>query len=98
MDFMNVKTIAVSLITGSAFAAYPGHGNVCFKGSIIDDPYSISPDSIDQTLELGQTPNVALVDIGQSTHLEKSLNRFTPDMPKKRQVAEKRQRSQFLTA
>lgn len=98
MDFMNIKTIAFSLMAGSAFAAYPGHGNVCFKGAIIDDPYSISPDSIDQTLELGQTPNVALVDVGQSTHLEKSLNRFTPDMPKKLQLAEKRQRSQFLTA
>jgi hypothetical protein len=35
MDFMNIKTIAFSLMAGSAFAAYPGHGNVCFKGAIM---------------------------------------------------------------
>ncbi|MEX5760539.1 fimbrial protein, partial [Providencia hangzhouensis] len=37
------------------------------KGSIIDAPCSISPDSIDQTVELGQISNVALVNGGKSS-------------------------------
>lgn len=68
---MNVKTIALfvgaTLMAGSAFAADQGHGKVTFKGSIIDAPCSISPDSIDQTIELGQISNIALVDGGKST-------------------------------
>lgn len=44
-----------------------GHGKVNFKGSIIDAPCSISPDSIDQTVELGQISNMALVDGGKSS-------------------------------
>ncbi|MBE0153025.1 fimbrial protein [Serratia sp. PL7] len=68
---MNVKTIALfvgaTLMAGSAFAADVGHGKVTFKGSIVDAPCSISPDSIDQTVDLGQISNVALVDGGKST-------------------------------
>jgi len=68
--FMNIKTIALfvgaTLVAGSAFAADQGHGKVSFKGSIIDAPCSISPNSIDQTVELGQISNVALVDGGKS--------------------------------
>ncbi|MFV9068879.1 fimbrial protein [Serratia fonticola] len=68
---MNVKTIALfvgaTLMAGSAFAADQGHGKINFKGSIIDAPCSISPDSIDQTVDLGQISNVALVDGGKST-------------------------------
>lgn len=44
-----------------------GHGKVTFNGSIIDAPCSISPDSIDQTVELGAISNVALKDGGKST-------------------------------
>jgi type 1 fimbria pilin len=44
-----------------------GHGTVTFKGSIIDAPCSIKPDSVDQTVDLGQVSNVALKDGGQST-------------------------------
>lgn len=98
MDFMNVKTIALSLMAGSAFVTCQGHGKVTSKDAIIDAPYSISPDSIDQIIELGQTPNLALIGVGQSTHLEKSNHRFTPDIPKKIQDAERRQRSEFLRA
>ncbi|CAI1660373.1 fimbrial protein [Serratia fonticola] len=68
---MNVKTIALfvgaTLMAGSAFAADQGHGKITFKGSIIDAPCSISPDSIDQTIDLGQISNVALVEGGKST-------------------------------
>ncbi|MFV8984683.1 fimbrial protein [Serratia fonticola] len=67
---MNVKAIALfvgaTLMAGSAFAADQGHGKVSFKGSIIDAPCSISPDSIDQTVDLGSISNVALVDGGKS--------------------------------
>lgn len=68
---MNIKAITLlvsaTLMASSAFAADQGHGKVTFKGSIIDAPCSISPDSIDQTVDLGQISNVALVDGGRST-------------------------------
>ncbi|CAI2025700.1 fimbrial protein [Serratia fonticola] len=44
-----------------------GHGKVTFTGSIIDAPCSISPETIDQTIELGQISKVALKDSGKST-------------------------------
>ncbi|MBD8162656.1 fimbrial protein [Erwinia persicina] len=37
-----------------------GHGTVTFTGSIVDAPCSIDPESIDQTVNLGQVSNVAL--------------------------------------
>lgn len=65
------RVILVSLVSGlmsaSVFAADMGHGKVTFKGAIINAPCSISPDSIDQTVELGQISNMALVDGGKST-------------------------------
>ena len=51
----------------SIFAADMGHGKVNFKGSIIDVPCSIAPNSIDQTVEFGQISNMALVNGGKST-------------------------------
>ncbi|CAI0927135.1 fimbrial protein [Serratia entomophila] len=44
-----------------------GHGTVTFTGSIIDAPCSITPESVDQTVNLGQVSNVALKDGGKST-------------------------------
>lgn len=65
------KIILVALVSGvmsaSALAADMGHGKVNFKGAIIDAPCSISADSIEQTVELGQVSNIALVDGGKST-------------------------------
>ncbi|BEM64689.1 fimbrial protein [Serratia sp. IR-2025] len=49
-----------------AQAADQGHGKVTFTGSIIDAPCSISPESSDQTVDLGQISNVALKNGGQS--------------------------------
>lgn len=43
-----------------------GHGTIKFKGSIIDAPCSISPESADQTVELGQIASVALQNGGKS--------------------------------
>ncbi|EMF4673835.1 type 1 fimbrial protein [Providencia stuartii] len=67
-----MKTIAMATfmalgLASAANAADQGHGKVTFKGSIIDAPCSISPDSIDQTVELGQISNMALVDGGKSS-------------------------------
>ncbi|MBU5899673.1 fimbrial protein, partial [Vibrio cholerae O1] len=49
-----------------AQAADQGHGKVNFIGSIIDAPCSIAPESIDQTVDLGQVSNVALKNGGSS--------------------------------
>nr|WP_315293293.1 fimbrial protein [Serratia proteamaculans] len=42
-------------------------GTVTFKGSIIDAPCSITPETADQTVDLGQVSNVALTKQGKST-------------------------------
>ncbi|HCR1077320.1 TPA: type 1 fimbrial protein [Enterobacter cloacae] len=49
-----------------AHAADEGHGKVTFTGSIIDAPCSITPESVDQTVDLGQISNVALKNGGKS--------------------------------
>nr|WP_181375192.1 fimbrial protein [Pectobacterium carotovorum] len=67
---MNKAMLAVAVVFGIsslAHAADQGHGKVTFTGSIIDAPCSIAPESIDQTVELGQVSNAALKDSGQST-------------------------------
>lgn len=55
-------------VTSVAHAAVKdqGHGTVTFKGSIIEAPCSITPETVDQTVNLGQVSNVALKDGGQS--------------------------------
>ncbi|MBE4976533.1 MULTISPECIES: fimbrial protein [Serratia] len=63
---MMVAAVAFGL-SSTAFAADQGHGKVTFTGSIIDAPCSINPDSIDQTVELGQISKAALVSGGKST-------------------------------
>ncbi|MBH2879021.1 type 1 fimbrial protein [Serratia marcescens] len=47
-------------VTSVAHAADQGHGTVTFKGSIIDAPCSIVPESDDQVVQLGQISNAAL--------------------------------------
>lgn len=65
------KILLATLISGamsaSVFAADMGHGKVTFKGAIIDAPCSISPNSIDQTVDLGQVSNAVLVGGGKSS-------------------------------
>ncbi|MBL5913040.1 type 1 fimbrial protein [Enterobacter asburiae] len=69
---MNAKKIAfvaamvAAALVGNANAADQGHGKITFTGSIIDAPCSISPESIDQTVSLGQISNAALADSGTS--------------------------------
>lgn len=70
MKFKNIALIvamASGVSVGAANAATDqGHGQITFTGSIIDAPCSITPDSSDQTVDLGQISNVALKDGGTS--------------------------------
>ncbi|MDV7022865.1 fimbrial protein [Atlantibacter subterranea] len=54
------SVMGVILAAGAANAKDEGHGKVTFTGSIIDAPCSINPNSVDQTVDLGQISNVAL--------------------------------------
>ncbi|WP_273968325.1 fimbrial protein [Enterobacter cancerogenus] len=60
-------SIVMAMLSFSSHAAEQGHGTVTFTGAIIDAPCSINPDSIDQTINLGQIASAALKDGGTST-------------------------------
>lgn len=67
---MNKTYLAAAIMFGAismAQAADEGHGKVTFTGSIIDSPCSISPESVDQTVDLGQISKTALQNGGKST-------------------------------
>lgn len=57
------------IAAGAANADYTdqGHGTVTIKGSIIDAPCSITPETTDQTVELGQVSNKQLKNSGKSS-------------------------------
>lgn len=66
---LNKIMLAAALTFGVinvAQAAGQGSGTVTFNGSIIDAPCSIAPESIDQTIPLGQISNAALAANGNS--------------------------------
>ncbi|CAI0720414.1 Fimbria A protein precursor [Serratia entomophila] len=66
---LNKIMLAAVLAFGAsslAHAADQGHGKVTFTGSIIDAPCSIAPESVDQTVDLGQVSSIALKDGGKS--------------------------------
>lgn len=77
MKFAKIALVAAMGLTGisSAYAAGlgasgntdQGHGTVTFTGSIIDAPCSITPDTIDQTVSLGEVSDAALKGLGTST-------------------------------
>lgn len=66
---LNKIMLATAVAFGLSSTAYAdqGHGKVTFTGAIIDAPCSISPESIDQTVEMGQISSVALQNGGKST-------------------------------
>nr|WP_154325410.1 fimbrial protein [Pantoea sp. 201603H] len=67
---LNKAILAAAVVFGMssmAHAAGEGQGKVTFTGSIIDAPCSITPESVDQTVDLGQISKVALQDGGKST-------------------------------
>lgn len=70
---MKIKKIALGMAIVASFsinaanATDQGHGTVTFTGSIIDAPCSISPDTTDQTVNLGEVSDKALENGGKST-------------------------------
>lgn len=67
--------VAMSVVATGAQADEQGSGKVTFTGSIIDAPCSITPESSDQTVSLGQVASHMLKDGGTSTP-----QRFTIDL------------------
>lgn len=70
MSIFNKALLAATIFSTFAFtaqAADGGSGNVTFTGSIIDSPCSITPESSDQTVDLGQISSASLVNKGTST-------------------------------
>lgn len=62
-----VVGLALVMASGAAMAGNQGQGTVTFKGSIIDAPCSITPDTVDQTVNLGQVSSKALLNGGTSS-------------------------------
>lgn len=72
---MNKLVLALAMASGMAMGAAhaatnatadQGHGTVTFYGSIIDSPCSITPDTIDQKVNMGEISSKALAG-GKST-------------------------------
>lgn len=59
---LNKLVIALGMVmaAGAANAADQGHGTITFSGSIIDAPCSITSNTANQTVDLGQVSNSAL--------------------------------------
>lgn len=64
---MMAAVVAFGMSSVAANAANQGQGTVTFEGSIIDAPCSITPESEDQTVQLGQVSNALLKKGGKST-------------------------------
>ena len=65
-----VLGLGAVMLAGAANAASAkdqGHGTITFKGSIIDAPCSITADTANQTVDLGEVSNVALKNKQTST-------------------------------
>lgn len=58
--------VGAMMLTCQALAADQGHGSVKFTGSIISAPCTVTPETIDQTVEMGQISNKALDNGGKS--------------------------------
>ncbi|WP_337047279.1 fimbrial protein [Serratia liquefaciens] len=71
--------VTLSVMSSSCFAADQGHGNVSMVGSIVSTQAScsISPESADQTINLGQIADTVLLEAngsGKSTPRNFSIN------------------------
>lgn len=62
----SVLLLSMGMVAAGANAADQGHGKVTFTGSIIDAPCSITPETADQTVMLGQVASHVLKDGGTS--------------------------------
>ncbi|HGM6401966.1 TPA: fimbrial protein [Serratia marcescens] len=69
MSFNKVMVTALmtmGMVNFAHAATDQGHGKVTFTGAIIDAPCSVSPDSVDQVVNLGQISNKVLEKMGKS--------------------------------
>lgn len=64
---MLAAVVAFGMSSMAVHAANEGQGTVTFTGSIIEAPCSITPETVDQTVELGQVSNALLKKGGKST-------------------------------
>lgn len=73
--------LSMGMFTFGANAADQGSGSVTFTGNIIEAPCSIAPDSVDQTVPLGQIAKSALMGGGKSNpvHFDIKLENCTLD-------------------
>jgi type 1 fimbria pilin len=90
--FMSIlkKNMLVLALVSSAFAANAadqGSGTVTFTGSIIDAPCSINPDSVDQTVALGEISQASLANLGTSIPRNFSIKLENCDLTDKTKVA-----------
>lgn len=72
---MKLKTITLllsSVLISGAYAAGPdqGHGQIKFNGSIIDAPCSITPETSNQEVYMGQISSMRLKDGGKSVPVD----------------------------
>ncbi|CAI1766713.1 fimbrial protein [Serratia proteamaculans] len=67
MKIKQLVTLMMGLGLAMGTVSVAQAGTVTFKGSIIDAPCSITPETADQTVNLGQISNVALKSQGKST-------------------------------
>ncbi|MED7793089.1 fimbrial protein [Klebsiella aerogenes] len=90
MKFAKVALVIAMGLAGIsvANAADQGHGTVTFKGSIIDSPCSITGDTVEQDVPLGQVSNAALENEGTSTpvYFDIDLENCTTETAKSVQV------------
>lgn len=68
---MLASAMMMCFLSSAAFAAEAagptdqGHGVIKFVGAIIDAPCSIAPESVDQTIQMGQVANSMLEKQGE---------------------------------
>lgn len=67
MKIKQLVTLMMGLGLAMGTVSVAQEGTISFKGSIIDAPCSITPETADQTVNLGQISNVALKSQGKST-------------------------------
>ncbi|TFZ52356.1 type 1 fimbrial protein [Serratia proteamaculans] len=67
MKIKQLVTLMMGLGLAMGTVSVAQAGTVTFKGSIIDAPCSITPETVDQTVNLGQISNKTLVKQGKST-------------------------------
>lgn len=90
MSIFKKNLLVLALVSSATFAANAadqGSGTVTFTGSIIDAPCSINPDSVDQTVALGEISQASLANKGTSIPRNFSINLENCDLTDKSKVS-----------